>query len=92
MGRKRIFTDEEREERRKRPTLKMKLEAACDQVLKEIQENPPRLICWLQGGVNLSRANKIREEIEKRERVTSVLPQMSREPIVSFAPSGQDSQ
>ena len=65
MGRKRILTDEEREERRRRPTLKMKLEAACDQVLEEIQENPPHLICWLKGGINLDRANELKSLIEK---------------------------
>ena len=64
MGRKRILTDEEREERRRRPTVKKKMEAACDRILGEIQENPPHLICWLKGGVNLKRANKIREEME----------------------------
>jgi len=37
---------------------------ACDRAVKEMRENPPHLICWLRGGVNLPRAEKIREKIE----------------------------
>ena len=66
MRRKRILTDEEREERQRkgRSNFQNKLAEVCNQVLEEIQENLPHLICWLKGGVNLERANKIREEME----------------------------
>ena len=43
---------------------------ACEKVVREVQENPPRLICWLKGGINSARADKIRREIEGRESLT----------------------
>jgi hypothetical protein len=66
MGRKRTLTDAEREESRKRArsNFQIKMAEACNRVLEEIQANPPHLLCWLKGGVNLERANKIREELE----------------------------
>jgi hypothetical protein len=45
---------------------------AYDRVMREIKENPPGLICWLKGKVNLSRANKILEEMEEKKCVTSL--------------------
>jgi len=65
MGRKRVLTDEERKERKGRPTFKMELEKACEEVVKEIQDNPPHLICWLRGGINLERANELKSALEK---------------------------
>lgn len=67
MGRRRTLTDEERMESRKRArsNFQIKLKEACNRVMEEIQDNPPHLICWLKGGVNLSRANELKSALEK---------------------------
>lgn len=74
MGWKRTLSEEERKESRKRArsNFQIKMARACDRVIQEIKANPPHLICWLKGRVNLSRANKIREEMEEKGRVTSL--------------------
>ena len=66
--RKRTLTEKERRECRKRgrSNYQIRLGKACNQVLQDIRENPPRLICWLKGRVNLTRAKRIREEHEGR--------------------------
>ncbi len=65
--RKRTLTNQERREGRKRgrSNFQIRMAKACNQVMEEIQENPPGLICWLKGGVNLSRAEKIRKDLER---------------------------
>jgi hypothetical protein len=68
MGRLRTLSEVERRkgQEKGRSNLQILMAEACAQVMQEIRENPPHLICWLRGGVNLQRANEIREELEKR--------------------------
>ena len=58
--------EEKERERRRLSDFRIKIAAAYEKVMQEIGGDPPRLICWLRGGVNLPRANKIREDIEKQ--------------------------
>jgi len=74
MGRKRTLSEEKIKacQRRARSNFQIDMARAYDRVMREIKENPPGLICWLKGKVNLSRANKILEEMEEKKCVTSL--------------------
>ncbi len=50
---------------RVRSNFQTKMEQACDQLMREMREHPPRLTCWLRGGVNVERANEIKIFLEK---------------------------
>jgi hypothetical protein len=67
MAPKRTLTENERKilQRRGRSKFRFQWRAACEKVVREIQENPPRVTLWLKGKVDLPRALRIKEQIEK---------------------------
>lgn len=66
--RRRTSTQQESSEgrRRGRSNFQIKGAKACDQVITAIQDNPPGLICWLKGGVNLARAKDLEGFLERQ--------------------------
>lgn len=53
---------------RPRERVNIDLETSFLKYVKRLRENPPRLICWLRGGVNQERAETLKNGIEQRER------------------------
>jgi len=68
MGRERTSSEDERKERRRsgRSNFQIEFARASDRLIRKMRENPPNLLCWLRGGVDLPRAKEIQEDLEKR--------------------------
>jgi hypothetical protein len=66
--RKSILIEQKRKEVRKkgRSNFEVKMAEVCKRVVRGIRGNPPGLICWLKGGVNLTQANEIKNLLEKQ--------------------------
>ncbi len=44
--------------------IQRKIQIACDKIIEEMRENPPNMLGWLRGGINVKRMNHLKKEIE----------------------------